>query len=108
MWEASGFVVGAVVITAGALSLLYPLRWIGIRTRGTAFVVIAAGFLVVALGAGMLESYVVYVGFVLAVAGLISLLRPLRFLYIRTRRLGLGGVVLAILVAVATPLLRCG
>ena len=108
MWEALVFAVGAVVITAGALSLLYPLRWIGIRTRGTAFVVIAAGFLVVALGAGMLDSYFVYLGFVLAVAGLISLLRPLRFLYIRTRRLALAVVVFGILMSVATALIPYG
>src|SRR5882724_5653335 len=108
MWEASAFAVGAVVITAGALSLLYPLRWIGIRTRGTAFAVIAAGFLVVALGAGMLDSYFVYLGFVLAVAGLISLLRPLRFLYIRTRRLALAVVVFGILMSVATALIPYG
>jgi len=108
MWEASAFAVGAVVITAGALSLLYPLRWIGIRTRGTAFVVIAAGFLVVALGAGMLDSYFVYLGFVLAVAGLVSLLRPLRLLYIRTRRLALAVVVFGILMSVATALIPYG
>src|SRR5256885_14100460 len=99
MWEASAFAVGAVVITAGRLSLLYPLRWIGIRTRGTAFVVIAAGFLVVALGTGMVDSYFVYLGFVLAVTGLISLLRPLRFLYIRTRRLALAVGVFGVVVS---------
>lgn len=108
MWEASAFGVGAVLVAAGVLSLLYPLRWVGIRTRGIAFVVIAAGFLVVALGGGMLDSYFVYFGFVLAAAGFISLLRPLRFLYIRTRRLALAVVVFGILVSVGTALIPYG
>ena len=108
MWEASAFVVGAMLVAAGVLSLLYPLRWVGIRTRGIAFAVIAAGFLVVALGAGMLDSYFVYFGFALAVAGFISLLRPLRFLYIGTRRLALVVVAFGILVSVATALLPYG
>jgi hypothetical protein len=108
IWEASAFAAGAALVVAGALSLLYPLRWIGIRTRAIAFVVIAAGFLVVALGAGMLDSYFVYFGFALAVVGLISVLRPLRFLYLGTRRLALVMVVFGILLSVATALIPYG
>jgi hypothetical protein len=108
MWEASAFAVGAVLVAAGALSLLYPLRWIGIRTRGVGLVVIAAGFLVVALGAEMLDSYLVYLGFALAVAGIVSLVRPMRFLYIRTRRLALAVVVIGALLSVANALIPYG
>ena len=108
MWEASAFVLGAVLVAAGALSLLYPLRWVGIRTRGVAFVVIAAGFLVVALGTQMLDSYLVYLGFVLAVPGLISLIRPLRFLYLRTRSLALGALIFGVLLSLSTALIPYG
>jgi hypothetical protein len=37
----------------------------------------------------MLDSYLVYLGLTLFFAGLLSLIRPLRFVYIRTRRLAL-------------------
>jgi hypothetical protein len=108
MWQASAFAVGAVLVTAGALSLLYPLRWIGILTRATAFVVIAAGFLVVALGAEMLDSYFVYLGFALAILGLISLIRPLRSLYIRTRPVALGVTLFGLLLSLASALFPYG
>lgn len=80
---------GLALVLAGALSFLYPLRWLGIPTRGIAVLVMAGGFLVIAIGAGMIDSYLVYLGFTLFFAGLLSLIRPLRFLYIRTRRLAL-------------------
>src|SRR5256885_3074818 len=108
MWDLVAFVIGAVLITAGALSLLYPLRWVGIRTRGIAFGVIAAGFLVVALGAEMVDSYLVYLGFALAVLGAVSVVRPVRFLYIRTRRIAAVVLILGILVSVATALIPYG
>jgi len=108
MWEASAFVTGAVLVIAGALSLLYPLRWVGIRTRGIAFIVIAAGFLAVALGTQMLDSYLVYLGFALAVLGSISLIRPLRFLYVRTRPLALGALIFGVLLSLSTALIPYG
>jgi len=80
---------GLVLVLAGALSFLYPLRRLGIPTRGIAVLVMAGGFLVIAIGAGMIDSYLVYLGFTLFFAGLFSLIRPLRFLYIRTRWLAL-------------------
>src|SRR5256885_12937497 len=80
---------GFALILIGALSFLYPLRWLGISTRGIAVLVMAGGFLLVALAAGLIDSYFVYLGFVLFFVGLVSLIRPLRFLYVRTRRLAL-------------------
>src|SRR6267142_1508659 len=80
------FAAGFALVLLGALSFLYPLRWLGIPTRGLAVLVITGGFLVVAIGAGLVDSYFVYLGFALFFLGLISLVRPLRFLYIRTRR----------------------
>ena len=89
MLELVLLVAGSALILAGALSCVYPLRWLGISTRGIAVLVMAAGFLVVAIGTGMIDSYLVYLGFTLLFAGLLSLIRPLRFIYIRTRRLAL-------------------
>jgi hypothetical protein len=80
---------GLALVLAGALSFIYPLRWLGIPTRGIAMLVTAGGFLVVAIGTGMIDSYFVYLGFTLFFAGLHSLIRPLRFLYIRTRSMAL-------------------
>lgn len=85
MLESILFYAGFALVLAGALSFIYPLRWIRIRTRGAALLVMAAGFLLVALGAGMVDSYLAYLGLVLFFAGLVSLIRPLRFAYIRTR-----------------------
>jgi hypothetical protein len=89
MLESVLLVAGLTLILAGAISFLYPLRSLGISTRGIAVLVIAGGFLVVAIGTGMIDSYFVYVGLTLFCAGLLSLIRPLRFVYIRTRRLAL-------------------
>jgi hypothetical protein len=89
MLESVLLVAGLALVLAGALSFLYPLRWLGISTRGIAVLVMAGGFLVVAIGTGMIDSYFVYLGLTLFFAGLLSLIRPLRFVYIRTRRLAL-------------------
>src|SRR5947207_7669402 len=85
MFESILFYAGFALVLAGALSLIYPLRWLRIRTRGVALLVMATGFLVVAIGAGMVDSYAAYLGFTLFFAGLVSVIRPLRFVYIRTR-----------------------
>ena len=103
MRETAAFVAGSVLVAVGTISVLYPLRWIGITTRGIALVIIAGGFLVVALGAQMLDSYLLYLGFAFAFLGGISLIRPLRFLYVRTRGVALLvlGVGLALIAATA-------
>ena len=86
MFESILFWAGAALILAGALSFLYPICWLRIRTRGVAVVVVAGGLLLVAVAAKMIDSYLVYAGLALFFAGLISLIRPLRFLSIQTRR----------------------
>jgi len=86
MLESIVFGVGSALVLVGALSFLYPLRWLGIGTRGIAVLVMAGGFLLIAIVADLMDSYLVYLGFTLFFAGLVSLIRPLRFLYIRTRR----------------------
>jgi hypothetical protein len=103
--EAVTFGVGFALVVAGAFSFVYPLRCVGIMTRPTALIVIAAGFLVVALGARMLDSYAVYLGFAFAFVGLFSLIRPLRLLWIRTRRVGLLVFALGLVLSVGAALL---
>ena len=49
------FYAGAVTAFAGVLSLIRPLRWLGIRTRGRGALVVAAGA-VLALGAMLLPD----------------------------------------------------
>src|SRR2546423_1957294 len=105
MVDVAVFSAGFAFVTVGALSLLYPLRWIGIRTRAIGLVVIAVGFLTLAIAAQLLESYLVYLGFVLALLGLISLTVPLRFLSIRTRRVALLVFAVGIIFAVAMSIL---
>ena len=42
MLESVLFTAGFALVLAGALSFLYPLRWLGISTRGIAVLVMAA------------------------------------------------------------------
>ena len=108
MFDVALFSVGFALILTGAVSLLYPLRWLGVRRRAIAFIVIATGFLIVAIAAQLLDSYLVYLGLVVALLGLISLICPLRFLSIQTR--GIAAFVLAfgILLSIGTALFPYG
>src|SRR5437868_2176343 len=108
MWETAAFVAGGLLIVAGILSIIFPLRWIGVRTRACGFIVIAAGFLVVAIGAQMVDSYLVYLGLALAFLGAVSLIRPLGFLFIRTRWIALLVLVIGLLLAGGTALFPSG
>ena len=69
MLDVAAFSVGFALIAVGALSLLYPLRWIGIRTRVAGAIIIAVGFLALAIAAQLLDSYLVYLGFAFALGG---------------------------------------
>jgi hypothetical protein len=108
MVESVLLLAGLALVVAGALSFFYPLRWLGISTRGIAALVVAGGFLVVAIATGMLDSYLVYLGLTLFCAGLVSLIRPLRFVYIRTRRLALMVAGFGLLLSLGTLLLPYG
>ncbi|MEY2510308.1 MAG: hypothetical protein QOE26_1071 [Verrucomicrobiota bacterium] len=108
MLESVLLVAGLALVLAGALSFLYPLRWLGISTRGIAVLVMAGGLLVVAIGTGMLDSYGVYLGLALFFAGLLSVIRPLRFVYIRTRRLALMVAGFGLLLSLGILLLPYG
>ena len=105
IWETAAFAAGLVLATTGAQSLVYPLRWLGIGTRAIALAVVAAGLFVIALGAEMIDSYLVYLGFAGAFVGFVSLVRPLRFLRIRTRRTALLILALGLLLSILASLL---
>lgn len=102
------FYPGFFLALAGALSFICPMRWLRIRTRGIALLVMAGGFLLVALAAGLIDSFFVYFGFTLLFAGLISLIRPLRFLYIRSRGTALVVAGTGALLSIGTLLLPYG
>jgi hypothetical protein len=98
--------LGFALILAGLASLIRPLRFLCIRTRLVAAFVIAAGVFLEFLAGDMLDSFLAYLGLTLLLAGLVSLIWPLRFLEIRTRRIaasiGAGGLLLFAL-ALALP-----
>ena len=93
--------LGFVLTLAGLVSLIRPMRFLYIRTRLAAAMVIAAGACLEFVAGGMLDSFLVYLGLTLFLAGLVSLLWPLRFLEIRTRRIAAmvaaGGLLLFLL-----------
>jgi hypothetical protein len=94
------------LILAGLISLIRPMRFLYIRTRLVAAMVTAAGVLLEFIAEDMLDSFLVYLGFTLLLAGLVSLIWPLRFLEIRTRRMAAmvaaGGLLLFVM-ALALP-----
>ena len=64
---------GFLLVLTGALSCIYPLRSVGIRTRGVALSMITGGFFFVAIATDLLDSYLVYLSFALFFLGLVSL-----------------------------------
>jgi len=104
MIEPVVFCAGFALIAVGAVSFIYPLRWLRIRTRRVGLLVLAAGFLLVAIGGEMFDSYLVYLGFALFFAGLIPLIRPLRFLSIRNRPWALAIASMGLLVSLGALL----
>lgn len=102
MFDAFLVYAGFALILAGLVSLAWPLRFLGIRTRLVAAVVVAGGALLEFLAGDMLDSYLVYFGLSLLLIGLFSLIWPMRFLRIRTRRtaaiVAVGGLLLSVIV----------
>ena len=98
--------LGFALILAGLVSLIRPMRFLCIRTRLVAAMVTAAGVFLEFIAGDMLDSFLVYLGLTLLLAGLVSLIWPLRFLEIRTRRMaasiGAAGLLLFVL-ALALP-----
>ena len=98
--------LGLALIAVGLVSFVCLLRFIYIRTRLAAAAVTALGVFLEFAAGNMLDSFLAYLGFVLLAAGLVSLIRPLRFLAIRTRRMAtmiVAGGLLVFLTALALP-----
>ncbi|HMG05220.1 MAG TPA: hypothetical protein VK581_07140 [Chthoniobacterales bacterium] len=95
---------GFAIIAAGSVSLVWPLRFLGIRTRLVATMIVAVGAALEFIAGEMIDSYLVYLGLILFLVGLFSLILPIRFLAIRTRPVGAvvaaGGLLLAVIVLV--------
>jgi hypothetical protein len=93
--------LGFVLILAGLVSLIRPMRFLCLRTRLAAAIAIASGACLEFVAGDMLDSFLVYFGLTLFLAGLVSLLRPMRFLEIRTRwvaaMVAVGGLLLVLL-----------
>jgi hypothetical protein len=93
---------GFAIILAGLVSLVWPIRFLGIRTRLVAAMTVAVGTALEFIAANMLDSFLVYLGLTLFLAGLFSLIWPMRFLGIRTRpvaaMVAAGGLLLAVIV----------
>ncbi len=93
---------GFAIILAGLVSLIWPIRFLGIRTRLVAAMMVTGGAALEFIAGDMLDSFLVYLGFTLFLAGLFSLIWPMRFLGIRTRRtaalVAAGGLLLAVIV----------
>jgi hypothetical protein len=98
--------LGLALILAGLVSLIRPMRFLYIRTRLVAAMVAAVGVFLEFIAGEMLDSFLVYFSLILLLAGVVSLIWPLRFLEIRTRRIAAkvaaGGLLLFAL-ALALP-----
>ena len=98
--------LGLGLILAGLVSLIRPMRFLYIRTRLVAVIVTAAGVSLEFIAGDMLDSFLVYFGLTLLLAGLVSLIWPLSFLEIRTRRMAVmvaAGGLLFFVTALALP-----
>jgi hypothetical protein len=98
--------LGLALIGAGLVSLARPMRFLCIRTRLVAALVIVVGALLEFSAVDMLDSFLVYLGLILLLVGSMSLTWPLRFLEIRTRsmaaKVAAGGLLL-LAVALVLP-----
>ncbi|MEN3369733.1 MAG: hypothetical protein V7609_1876 [Verrucomicrobiota bacterium] len=92
--------LGFVLIAAGLIAVILPVRWLGLGTRRTGAIAVFAGAFLEFAAGNMLDSFLLYLGLVITTTGLLSLIRPIRFLFIPTRRVAAiifaGGFLLVI------------
>jgi hypothetical protein len=92
--------LGFVLIAAGLIAVILSVRWLGLSTRRTGAIAVFAGVFLEFAAGNMLDSFLLYLGLVVTMAGLLSLIRPIRFLFIATRRVAAiflaGGFLLVI------------
>jgi hypothetical protein len=99
-------VPGFVLIAAGLVSVIKPMRWLGLGTRRMGAGAVVAGVFLEFAAGNMLDSFLLYLAFFITLVGLLSLIRPIRFLYIRNRRgaaMVLAGGLLLVVVALFLP-----
>lgn len=98
--------LGFALIGAGSLSMIKPVRWLGLGTRRKGILAVAAGvFLEFAVG-GILDSFVLYLGLFVTLVALLSFIQPIRFFFIPSRRIAamvLAGGVLLVFAALFLP-----
>ena len=98
--------LGFVLIAAGLISVIKPMRWLGLGTRRRGPWLLVAGVFLEFAAGNMLDSFLLYLGLFITMVGLLSLIRPIRFLYIRSRRVAamvLAGGVLLVVAALFLP-----
>ncbi|MCA1658728.1 MAG: hypothetical protein LC627_05470, partial [Verrucomicrobiaceae bacterium] len=94
------------VIAAGLISVIKPVRWLGLGTRGRGVIAAAAGVFLEFAAGNMLDSFLLYLGLFITMVGSLSLIRPIRFLFIPSRRVAamvLAGGLLLVIVALFLP-----
>ncbi|MEY2518472.1 MAG: hypothetical protein QOF24_231 [Verrucomicrobiota bacterium] len=99
-------VLGFVLIAAGLMAVIKPVRWLGLGTRQNGAIAVMVGVFLEFAAGNMLDSFLFYLGLFITVAALLSLIRPIRFLYIQSRRVAamvLAGGLLIVIVALFLP-----
>lgn len=98
--------LGFASIAAGLLSLIKPVRWLGLGTRRKGAMAVVAGVFLEFAAGNMLDSFLLYLGLFITIAALLSLIRPIRFLFIQSRRVAamvLAGGLLLVIAALFLP-----
>jgi len=106
--ESALIYLGFVLISAGLVSVIKPMRWLGLRTRRIAVIAVGVGVFLEFAAGNMLDSFLVYFGLVLTLAGLLSLIRPIGFLFVETRRVAAIGIAAGLLLLILALLLPTG
>jgi len=92
MLESTLVSLGFLLIVPGVILVVTPLKWLGPGTRRMGAAAVAAGVFLEFAAGQMLDSFLVYFGLVIALAALVSLIRPIAFLFLENRRRGLLAV----------------
>jgi hypothetical protein len=98
--------LGFALIAAGLISVIKPMRWLGLGSRQKGILAVAAGVFLEFLVGNMLDSFLLYLGLFVTLVALLSLIRPIRFLFIPSRRVAamvLAGGALLVVTALFLP-----
>ncbi|MEY2481540.1 MAG: hypothetical protein QOK24_68 [Verrucomicrobiota bacterium] len=98
--------LGFAIIAVGLISMIMPMRWLGLGTRRKGAMAVVAGVFLEFAAGNMLDSFLLYLGLFIAIAAMVSLIRPIRFLYIQSRQVAamvLAGGLLLVIAALFLP-----